>query len=198
MKTIWISLPTNAAFVTLDGNTAYTGNESEYNVKPIACDLPYPMLDNLVADVRTGQILSFAYATVNGELTAVLQYAYQNFLLQTADEQTAEILMGISMTEMHHFKLLGTTMYKLGVTPTITQRPGGNVPYNSGCVSQSTNIQKMLMDDLKSELNAIAEYKKMLMVMRNEQVEALVERIILDEQLHVETLKQLMTSAKSN
>ena len=54
------------------------------------------------------------------------------------------------------------------------------------------------MDDLKSELNAIAEYKKMLMVMRNEQVEALVERIILDEQLHVETLKQLMTSAKSN
>ena len=67
-------------------------------MKPIACDLPYPMLDNLVADVRTGQILSFAYATVNGELTAVLQYAYQNFLLQTADEQTAEILMGISMT----------------------------------------------------------------------------------------------------
>ena len=39
---------------------------------------------------------------------------------------------------------------------------------------------------------AIAEYRKILLALNNEQVAALVERIILDEQLHVETLKSLM------
>ena len=42
------------------------------------------------------------------------------------------------------------------------------------------------------ELHAISEYRKILLVLDNEQVQALVERIILDEQLHVETLKTLM------
>ncbi len=48
------------------------------------------------------------------------------------------------------------------------------------------------MDDIQGEMNAIADYQKMLFVLKNEQVEAIIQRIILDEQLHLETLKKML------
>lgn len=163
-------------------------------MKPIVCDLPYPTTD-LERDVRSGQILSFAYATLNGEVAATLQYSFQSFVLSKTEQEIAETLQGIAIAEMRHIELLGKAMYSLGVTPVYTRYPNSRNYFDTSCVSQSVTLQKILMDDLKSELEAIAEYKKMLLVLRNEPVEALVERIILDEQLHVETLKGLMQKA---
>ena len=41
-------------------------------------------------------------------------------------------------------------------------------------------------------MNAITEYKKMLYVLTNQDVAAIVQRIILDEQLHLDALKELL------
>ena len=161
-------------------------------MKPLICDLPYPSTDALTTDVRSGQIISFAYATLNGEVTATLQYAYHNFVLSATHPEIAETLLSIAVAEMHHISLLGKAMCRLRITPLYTQYPNSKNYYNTSCVSQSVTPTKILMDNLKGELNAISEYRKMLLVLNNEQVEALIERIILDEQLHVETLKNLM------
>ncbi len=83
-------------------------------------------------------------------------------------------------------------MFALGVTPLFTRYPNSKNYYNTSCVSQSVTPTKIFVDNLKGELQAIAEYRKILLALNNEQVAALVERIILDEQLHVETLKSLM------
>ena len=161
-------------------------------MKPLICDLPYPSVDAFTPDVRSGQILSFAYATLNGEVTATLQYAYHNFVLFDSQPEIAETLLSIAVAEMHHISLLGKAMYRLGVKPLYTQYPNSKNYYNTSCISQSVTPTKILIDNLKGELNAISEYRKILLVLDNEQVQALVERIILDEQLHVETLKKLM------
>ena len=83
-------------------------------------------------------------------------------------------------------------MLKLGVSPKYVQCPNTQSFYNTSTVSQSTTPQKMLMDDIQGEMNAIADYQKMLFVLKNEQVEAIIQRIILDEQLHLETLKKML------
>lgn len=162
-------------------------------MKPLVCDIPYPTLDTIDTDVRSGQILSFAYATNNGEVTATLQYSFQHFVLDTYDKKIAYTLQQIALAEMTHVEILAKTMLRLGVTPTFTQYPNSRRYYDTSCVSQTTTLSKMLMDDLKSELNAIVEYKKIVAALQNDQVAAIVERIILDEQLHVETIKQLMS-----
>ena len=51
----------------------------------------------------------------------------------------------------------------------------------------------MIMDDIQGELTAISDYQKMLFILKNEQVEAIIQRIILDEQLHVEKLKEMLS-----
>ena len=162
-------------------------------MKPLICDLPYPSTDTLTKDVRSGQIISFAYATLRGELTATLQYVYHHFYFDEIEKTDAEILMAIAKAEMIHIDILGTAMLKLGVSPKYVQVPCTNNFFNTSTVSQSTTPQKMLMDDIQGEMNAIADYEKMLFILKNEQVEAIIQRIILDEQLHLEKLKEMLT-----
>lgn len=162
-------------------------------MKPLICDLPYPSTDTLTKDVRSGQIISFGYATLHGEITATLQYVYHHFYFGEMDEEDAEILMAIAKAEMIHIDILGTAMLKLGVSPRYVQIPNSDNFYNTSAVSCSKTPQKMIMDDIQGELNAIADYQKMLFILKNEQVEAIIQRIILDEQLHLEKLKEMLT-----
>lgn len=161
-------------------------------MKPVICDLPYPSVDNLRPDVRSGQIISFAYASLKSELTAILQYTYHHFHFGGYDQEDSETMMGIALAEMRHLDILGEAMLKLGVDPKYVQCPGTKSFFNTSTVSQSTTPQKMIMDDIEGELNAIADYKKMLFILKNEQVEAIIQRIILDEQLHIEKLKEML------
>lgn len=161
-------------------------------MKPLICDLPYPSTDTLTKDVRSGQIISFAYATLCGELTATLQYVYHHFYFGQIEEEDSEILMAIAKAEMMHIDILGTAMLKLGVSPKYVQMPNTTNYFNTSTVSQSTTPQKMLMDDIQGEMNAIADYQKMLFILKNEQVEAIIQRIILDEQLHLDKLKEML------
>lgn len=55
----------------------------------------------------------------------------------------------------------------------------------------------MVLDDYRLELEAIAIYNKMLNLLDNEQVSALISRIILDEQLHAQTFRDLLTDINS-
>ena len=162
-------------------------------MKPLICDLPYPSTETLTKDIRSGNIISFAYATLKGELTATLQYVYHHFYFGEIDQNDAETLMAIAKAEMIHIDILGTAMLKLGVSPRYVQMPNTNNYFNTSTVSRATTPQKMIMDDIQGELNAIADYQKMLFILKNEQVEAIIQRIILDEQLHLETLKEMLT-----
>lgn len=161
-------------------------------MKPIALDVPYPNTFDMQQDIRSGQIISFAYATQDGEINATLQYVYQSVIFGKIDKDDADTLEGIAVAEMVHVKLLASAMLSLGVMPVYTVRPNCNEFYNACTVSRACTPQKMLMDDIQGELQAIAEYKKMLFVLKNEQVEALIQRIILDEKLHLETLKKML------
>lgn len=108
------------------------------------------------------------------------------------DKDDAQTLMSIGIAEMKHIEILGEAMLKLGVSPKYMQCPNTQTYYNASTVSQAVTPAKMLMDDVQGEMNAIADYQKMLFILKNEQVEALIQRIILDEQLHLETLKNML------
>lgn len=84
-------------------------------MKPLICDLPYPSTDTLTKDVRSGNIISFAYATLRGEITATLQYTYHHFYFDKPNPDYADTLMRIAIAEMKHIDILGTAMLNLGV-----------------------------------------------------------------------------------
>ncbi len=158
----------------------------------VKVDMEYPNLDGITPDRCAAAIIAPAYAGLAGEMTAILTYVYHhiNFDFEGYIE-IADLLEEISITEMVHFELLGKALIKLGVLPILTEQPTCRSPfYNTSKVPQSCTPLKMLTDDIEGELNAIRDYRKMLCELKNEQVAALIARIILDEELHVERLKE--------
>ncbi|MEG2014439.1 MAG: demethoxyubiquinone hydroxylase family protein, partial [Clostridia bacterium] len=148
-------------------------------------------------DIRSANIISLAYATKDGELTAILQYIFQSFIFRDKDPETANTLESIAIAEMMHLKLLGNSLKNLGVTPIYSaQPPFPHNFYSAEYVTYSTTPVKMIMDNIYGEMNAIATYKKMLLLLKNEQVSAIIERIIIDEELHLATLKKLLEQYK--
>ena len=172
-------------------------------VKEIKMDLPYPDFSTLTEDIRSVSIISPAYAGLYSELTAILQYGFHaHYFEKYKMDETADILIGISLAEMHHFDILGALILQLGVKPIYTTTlPRAYAFFNTSTIAYSTTPEKMLLDDINGELNAIADYEKMIKELTNEKVAAVISRIVLDEKLHVTVLKEqlnkLMTEKKS-
>lgn len=162
-------------------------------------DLPYPSLDSIEPDAISAKIISPAYSGQESELTAVMQYVYHHFYFEEGWEEIANGLMKIAIAEMEHFEILGKLLLKLGVDPVYTWCPPLKWNfYNTGSVSYTKTPQKMLMDDITGELLAIKEYEKMISCLQNEEVSAVIARIILDEQLHVKILKGYLEKISKN
>ena len=159
-------------------------------VKPLIVDLPYPEINAVTPSKKSAMIIAPAYSGLSGEITAILGYTYHSFYFNEYCEEIALVLEGIAIAEMKHFDMLGRLMLKLGVSPIISQTPPYQYDfYNTSRVSYSKTPHKMLLDDITGEMKAIMEYKKMLEMLDDEYVSAIISRIILDEELHVKILK---------
>lgn len=168
--------------------------------KPLIVDLPYPNLDCIENDEYSARIIAPAYSSSHSELGAILQYIYHHFYFEEyGDEEIAKVIIGISVAEMKHLEIIGELLLRLGVDPIFTKNP----PYRSEffttaylCYSKTT--KKMLLDDISGELLAIETYKEMLSKLKNEDVSAVISRIIIDEELHVKALKECLKKVINN
>lgn len=169
------------------------------DVTPLRVDLPYPSLEEIKPDLVSAKIISPAYAGQFSENTAIFQYIYHHFYWDSYDnEEFAKILEEISISEMIHLELLGETLLKLGVDPIFSNNPPCRDYFRTSNVAYSKTPQKMIMDDIASEIGAINDYQQMLKKLKNEQVAALIQRIVLDEMLHLETFKEMLNKINKN
>lgn len=161
-------------------------------IKPVAVELPCPDLTGIKKDKGVGFALGKPYSGKNGEISAVLQYVYHAEYFESAgDADTASLLRGIALSEMEHVSILARTIKELGVDPVYgVYTPFGIDFYQSSQVSQANNEGKMLLDDILSETLAIREYKDLISTVCDEQVVAVLKRILLDEELHLSALKE--------
>ena len=162
--------------------------------KPLIVDESYPTTDGICHDAFSLRIISPAYASAESELNAILQYVYHSVLFdKNGHSDIADEIMSIAIAEMHHLELLGKTIYALGAAPVYTQFPPCSFNYYSTkYVAYARTLKNMLEDDIIGERRAIAGYKKMLKCLKNEQVSAIISRILKDELLHLEKLESIL------
>ena len=158
-------------------------------------DLPYPNIDDLFPDRRTAYLLSPTYAGNNGELTAILQYAYhENYFEKYGTFEVATTIKEIAICEMFHLKLLAKALINLGAPPVYTTTAFNKYAfYTTATVSRTTKPKQMLLDEISGEMQAITAYEEVIQIIDNEPVKELIMRIKLDEELHLTTLKELLT-----
>ena len=162
----------------------------------IFVDLPYPNFSEVEKDVKAAAVIAPAYASMHGELNASLQYLYHYFnFVNSGDVETAEIIMGISLSEMEHLKILGELLIKLGMDPIYTKTPPlGYNYYTAENICYSKTPIKMLLDDVAMEIYSVKQYEKIAVSLTNEKVRAVINRIVLDEEFHIKVLNERITA----
>ena len=162
--------------------------------EPLTMKEEFPTTEGLCPDAYSLAVISPAYASPTGELNAILQYFYHffNFDRQGYDKY-ARTIESIAIAEMLHLELLGKTIMALGAQPIYCQNPPPAFNfYSAKYVTYSRNLVNMIEDDILSEKRAIALYVKMLTRLKDEQVKKIINRILEDERLHLQALKEIL------
>lgn len=162
-------------------------------------DIPYPEIKIERQNTKYAQLLMEDYAGVISEMTAINLYTYQNILNKKNYSELSEMLHDISITEMRHLQILGELINLLGLYPTFQSVNNGLLcSWDSSYINYNTDIKEMLLIDIKSEEEAIAQYRLHQSIIDDKYIKEIIERIILDEQQHIKCFKMVYKIVEDN
>jgi bacterioferritin len=152
-------------------------------------DLPYPSTSNVKPNPGYGQIISDAYAGQGSETTAIAQYwSHRYFVKNLPDVYVA--YKYITIVETTHLELLGNLIQALGLNPLFYSYEARQ--YWSGYYPDyQLELNQILLSDIQGEREAITHYNQIINSIDEKSIQALVRRIILDEEKHIEELTNL-------
>lgn len=151
--------------------------------------IPYPELCDVTPDYKFGRLVYDSYAGNKSELTTILSYVFQH-LTNEEREDVATLLMVIAKQEMKHLELLGEILVQLGLEP-YYMSTYGNKWCSDNVRSKFNNVVEMLDFNIESEKGAIQEYKHLINVCGNDSIKAVLARIIMDEENHIQIFDML-------
>ncbi|MDP4160190.1 MAG: ferritin-like domain-containing protein [Bacillota bacterium] len=169
-------------------------NYERHNLGKYSDPSPYPAVEVLSRNISYAEILMDDYAGVVSEFTAINQYLYHHFFFKQIDEELGVLLKNVSINEMLHMEILAGTIEKLGGNPVIRGSKSslqGNF-WSGKFICYGTNLCEQLKADIDSEYKAIKEYQKHICFIRDSRVQTILQRIILDEEVHIRLFNQAL------
>lgn len=168
------------------------------NVRPIMMDLPYPPLQVKEKNPAYANILSFDYCGSVSELSAIAQYINNENRMSGENCPLAQTILGIAVAEMIHLQKLGVLIQLLGGTVDFVARQnnGKATMWSPECVTLPKEIRQMLLTDIESEKAAIRQYRMHMNVIRDNEINAVLARIIKDEEYHIMLLNACVNNLR--
>ena len=163
-------------------------------LKPIRVDLPYPPVQVSARNPSYANLLGVDYCGSVSEMSAITQYINNENRISCEDCPMARTLLGIAMAEMMHLQKLGELIVLLGGNVDFTARyPNGKQKmWTPECLNLPENAKRMLLADMEAERDAIRQYEMHISMMKDECVNAVLGRIIMDEEYHIMILRTLL------
>ena len=173
-----------------------TNDCSFMGVSPIMMDLPYPAIQVRERNQAYANLLSIDYCGAVSEMSAITQYINNENRLSCESCPVAKTLLGIAMAEMMHLQKLGELIVLLGgnINFVAKYRNGGAKMWTPEYLKIPENLKNMLLADIEAEKAAIAQYEAHIKMIKDDCVNAVLARIIKDEEYHIMLLHALMQS----
>jgi bacterioferritin len=151
--------------------------------------LPYPEIDVKEKNMDYAKIIKKCYCGINSELTLINQYTYQKLLMNT---YLKDIFNKISKVEMEHLDIIGELLIALGESPKFSlEKRKKNLNWNAKFINDDTSLKNMLINNINSEIQIIKEYRDIANIVDDENIIAILNRIILDEELHIKIFNKI-------
>lgn len=155
-------------------------------------NLPYPPVKVKEENQKYANLILLNYASSVSEFSAITQYVYHETYFKYINAEVSETLEGIAKVEMHHLQMLGEVIILLGGDPGYWIIKNRKVNYWSpDFLSYDKDLKKAISTDIKDEEAAICQYKKTISQIDDSYITDILNRIILDEELHIELLRSL-------
>lgn len=166
--------------------------KEEYEV-----DLAYPSLDLIVENENDLSMIIEDYSGIISEFSAISQYFYHHLYADKEFYKDIGLsLMRISMVEMKHLGILGEVILKLGGDPKLIKNLDDNSTnyWTGDIIDYSKEIKAIILSDMKLEELTINNYKKHSKASSQKALSDVLDRLILDEVLHLKILYKLLMS----
>lgn len=157
-------------------------------------NLPYPEVKVKEKNPKYLDLILLNYSSSISEFDAIAQYTYHQIALTYENKEISQTIKGISIVEMHHLELLGEIIIKLGGEPGFWINNKKKNYWSAKLVNYDlSSIKNILTIDIQDEKAAIKQYKETLSKIDDEYINAVIKRIILDEEFHIQLLVGLYT-----
>lgn len=163
------------------------------DVRPAMVDLPYPPIRVSGKNPSYADLLSVDYCGSVSEMSAITQYINNENRLASQKCPMAQALLGMAISEMIHLQKLGELIVLLGgdIGFSARGRNGRSALWSPSCLNIPSECRRMLEADMESEKAAINQYELHISWIEDEYVNAVLRRIIQDEEYHIMMLKAL-------
>lgn len=162
-------------------------------LRPAMLDLPYPPTQVREKNKAYAALLSVDYCGSVSELSAIAQYINDQNRMSCEHCSQANTILQIAIAEMIHLRKLGELIYLLGGTVEFVAKyqNGRQKAWTAEYLAPQDNIRQMLAQAIDSEKDAISQYKIHISRICDDYVNAVLERIIKDEEYHIMLLQTL-------
>ena len=147
-------------------------------------NLPYPKVNVKDKNSKYIDLILLNFSSSISEFSAITQYTYHEISYIYKNPEVSKILNGISIVEMYHLKLLGEILIQLGAEP-------GYWIDNKKKNYDLSSLKHILEIDINSEKEAIKQYKETISKISDENINDILKRIILDEEIHIQLFLDL-------
>lgn len=163
-------------------------------IRPFMANLPYPPIQVKGKNEAYANLLSIDYCGSVSELSAITQYINNENRISCRNCSLAKTFLGIAIAEMMHLQKLGELIVLLGgnVDFTARHRNGSRKMWTPGYLTLPEDTGNMIRADIEAEKAAIEQYTMHIKMIKDEDVDAVLERIIKDEEYHIMLLKALL------
>lgn len=163
-------------------------------VKPVMVDLPYPPIQVKEKNRAYANLLSIDYCGAVSEMTAITQYINNENRLSCEKCPVARTILGIAIAEMIHLQKLAELIFLLGgsIDFVAKHQDGRQRMWTPEYMTIPENAEKMLMADIEAEKATINQYRMHIKMINDSCVNAVLARIIQDEEYHIMLLQMLI------
>lgn len=170
-------------------------NECSFaGISPIMMDLPYPSIKVCGKNQAYADLLSIDYCGSVSEMSAITQYINNENRLSVEKCSVAKTILGIAMAEMIHLQKLGQLIVLLGGNLNFMARQsnGRMRMWTPEYINIPENAKKMILVNIESEKSAINQYRMHIKMINDKYVNAILARIIKDEEYHIMMLQAVL------
>lgn len=156
--------------------------------------LPYPEINVERKNRKNATILLQLLYGANGELSTVADYTYQSVILKDMYPKMSDVLDCVSITELNHFKILASAVFMLGAPRYSHDKNNTSYRFKNkyAYVNDNSDPQELLKENIFNEKKSISLYKHAYKEINDKYVKAIINRIIIDEEHHIDLFSSLV------